>query len=92
MTEKVTWRQKYDTLVDSSALSIRQIQSVFTVGQPQAIDIRMQAIKLAKKYGRYISERKVPTDLVLEVMGLDYEYFRSMVRTEKNYEKEITEA
>ena len=88
----ISWKEKYDILVVSPNLSIKQIQKVFAVGQPQAIYIRSQTIKLARKNGRYIAERRVPTDLVLEVMGLDYDYFRKMVQNEKSLEKEIAEA
>ncbi len=92
MTKLISWKEKANILIVYSSLSIRQIQDVFSVGQPQAIDIRSQAKKLAKKNGRYVTERKVPTDLVLEVMGLDYDFFKNMARNEKNMEKESLES
>ena len=89
---RITWKEKQDILIVYSSLSIKQIQIVFDVGQPQAMEIRAKTIKLAKEKGRYISERKVPTDLVLEVMGLDYDFFKKMVRNERSVETGIFEA
>ena len=89
---KTTWKEKLDILIIYPNLSIKQIQKVFDLGQPQAIEIRSKAKKLAKRNGRYIAERKVPTDLVLEVMGLDYDFFKKMVHTEKGVESERFEA
>jgi len=87
MLTKTTWKEKFDILIAFSFLSIKQIQIVFDVGQPRALEIRSKTIELAKENGRYISERKVPTDLVLQVMGLDYSFFRKMVFLEKSTEK-----
>lgn len=79
----LSWVEKTDILISKSLLSNKQIMLLFDLGQPNATEIRHKVKELAKKKGRWIGEKKVPTDLVLEVMGLDFEYFSKMAKNEK---------
>ncbi|MBR4461581.1 MAG: hypothetical protein IKS51_03260 [Erysipelotrichaceae bacterium] len=79
---KISWKDKVDLIIMNPQVSLKQIQKLLDVGQPSAIKIREETLKLAKKNGRWVSVRKVPTDLLLETVGLDYDYFKTMARNE----------
>lgn len=81
--EKLNWIQKRDMIVNTSLVSSKQIMRLFDVGQPIASDIKNKTIELAKQKGRWFGMKKVPTDLVLEVMGVDFEFFNNMANNEK---------
>ena len=85
---RITWKEKADMVIMYPQISLKQIQKLLGVGQPSAIQIRDQALKLAKKNGRWVGDKKVPTDLLLEAVGLDYEYFKKMAKQEYLSSKE----
>ncbi len=87
--EKLNWKQKTDMLVNQSLISSKQIMLIFDLGQPLATEVKNIVKDLAKQRGRWIGEKKVPTDLVLEVMGLDYDYFKKMAINEKSIESAL---
>ena len=63
-------------------ISLKQIQALLGVGQPAAMQVREKALKLAEKEGRWVSNKRVPTDLVLKTVGLNLDYFRNMSMNE----------
>ena len=79
--KRITWGEKVDMILMYPYVTIRQIQSLLTVGQPAAIILREKTLELAKKEGRYTG-KGVPTDLLLKVAGLDIDYFHNMAVTE----------
>ena len=79
---RISWKEKVDLIIENPQISLKQIQKLLDVGQPSAIQIREETLKLAKKNGRWVGVRKVPTDLLLETVGLDYDYFKMMAKNE----------
>ncbi len=80
--KKVTWGEKVDMLLVYPHITISQIKILLDVGQPSAIELRDKARVLAEKEGRFTGKRGVPTDLVVRVAGLDFDYFRNMAMKE----------
>ena len=72
--KKVTWGEKVDMLLVYPHITISQIKILLDVGQPSRV--------LAEKEGRFTGKRGVPTDLVVRVAGLDFDYFRNMAMKE----------
>ena len=88
MIEKLTWKEKRDLLIVCPYLSVKQIQLVFDIGQPSALELRAATLKQAKKDGRWVGDRKVPTDLALKAYGVDMSYFEVMAEKEKRFAAE----
>ena len=82
--KRLTWSEKVDMIFTYPQISVKQIQMLLDIGQPTALELRDIAVKLAKEEGRWIGEKKVPTDLVLKAAGLDISYFVKMAEQEKN--------
>ncbi|MBR0418187.1 MAG: hypothetical protein IJI66_03360 [Erysipelotrichaceae bacterium] len=80
--KKITWGEKVDMILIYPHVTIRQIEALFGIGQPSAMELRDKALKLAEKEGRWTVSKKAPTDLVIKAAGLDYDYFRNMAMKE----------
>lgn len=85
MTQRIEISKKID-LLKKPYLTISEIQGIFDIGQLQATNIRNEAIKLADKRKRYYCRYRVPTDLVLEIVGYSIDYFVSLLNLENNKE------
>ncbi|MBR0418088.1 MAG: hypothetical protein IJI66_02855 [Erysipelotrichaceae bacterium] len=79
----LTWKEKADLIIANPQMSLKQIQRLCDVGQPMATQIRDKTKLLAEERGRWVGAKRVPADLVLEVIGLDYDYFKRMAKNEK---------
>ena len=84
----ISWKEKADMVVMYPHVSLKQIQKLLSIGQPSAIQIRDQALKLAEESGRWVGDKKAPTDLILKAAGLDYDYFKMMAKRESQAKKE----
>ena len=82
--KRLYWNEKVDMIVIYSRISIKQIQKLLDVGQPSAIALREAALVIAKDEGRWVNDKKVPTDLLLKAAGLDFDYFKAMAQIEKS--------
>lgn len=81
MTQKMSLNEKI-SLLKKPYITIAEIQCIFEIGQLQATNIRNEAIKKADERKRYYCRYRVPTDLVLEVVGYSLDYFVTM---QKNF-------
>ena len=79
----LTWKEKADLIIAHPQMSLKQLQYLCDSGQPMATKIRDKVKLLAEERGRWVGAKRVPTDLVLEVIGLDYDYFKRMANNEK---------
>ena len=82
MTEKMEISKKIE-LLKKPYLTISEIQGIFEIGQLQATNMRNEAINKAKERNRYYCRYRVPTDLVLEVVGYPIEYFINLASLDK---------
>ena len=80
--KRITWGEKVDMILVYPNVTVKQIQELFGIGQPSAQELRDRAMKLAEQEGRWIRNKRVPTDLILKAAGLDYDYFRNMAMNE----------
>ena len=74
MTEKISIKEKIE-LLQKPYITISEIQSIFEIGQLQATNVRNIAIEKAKNDHRYVCRYKVPTDIVMNVLGYKIDYF-----------------
>ena len=82
MIKKLSWKDKY-TLSLSDSLVIKGIEMLLDCGQPQATTIRNETIDYCKKNNIMLIGNKVPTDVVLLLVGKDRDYFYQRMLEER---------
>lgn len=85
MVKKLSWKDKY-TLSLSESLVIKGIEMLLDCGQPQATTIRNETIDYCKKNNIMLIGNKVPTDVVLQLVGKDRDYFYQRMLDERKAE------
>ena len=83
--KRLTWNEKIDLLFLYPQISIKQIQQLLDIGQPTALELRENVLKLAEREGRWVGGKKIPTDLLLKAVGLNMNYFEEMAEKEKRF-------
>ncbi len=74
MIKKLSWRDKYSLSLNDN-LAIKGIEMLLDCGQPQAMTIRNKTIQYCKDNNIMLIANKVPTDVVLQLVGKDRDYF-----------------
>ena len=74
MVKKLSWKDKY-SLSLSESLVIKGIEMLLDCGQPQATMIRNETIEYCKKNNIMLIGNRVPTDVVLQLVGKSRDYF-----------------
>ena len=74
MVKKLSWKDKY-SLSLSESLVIKGIEMLLDCGQPQATTIRNETIEYCKKNNIMLIGNRVPTDVVLQLVGKSRDYF-----------------
>lgn len=71
---KITWKEKY-SLALKETLNTKEIMMLREVGQPKALKLRQLAIEYCIMNNIPIDGRKVPTEAVFKVTGLNLSYY-----------------
>ena len=87
MIKKLSWRDKYSLSLNDN-LAIKGIEMLLDCGQPQATTIRNETIDYCKKKNIMLIGGKVPTDVVLQLVGKDRDYFYQRMLDERKLTKE----
>ncbi|MBR0417932.1 MAG: hypothetical protein IJI66_02040 [Erysipelotrichaceae bacterium] len=88
MVEKLDWKGKYSlSLIEN--MSIKDIERLTDCGQPQAISIRNDSIRYCEKNNIYRFGTKVPTEVVLLIIGKSREYYYQRMLDEKKLEQDL---
>ena len=82
MTEKLSWKDKY-TLCLNDNLSIKDIMKLFDCGQPKATTIRNESIRVCNESEIIRIGNKVPTDIVLRLVGRNRDYYYQRMLDER---------
>ena len=82
MVIKLCWKDKY-TLSLKESLTIKDIEKLFDCGQPQAMMIKNKTAKYCEENNLIMIANKAPTDVVLQLVGKDRNYFYQRMLDEK---------
>ena len=74
MVKKLSWEEKYSLSLNDN-LAIKGIEMLLDCGQPQAMTIRNESIRYCEDNNIIRIGNKVPTDVVLLLVGKDRDYF-----------------
>lgn len=72
--EVIKWSDKYRITLQEE-VSIREIMKLCSVGQPRAMAIRNEAIEYCIKNNIKVGCKRVPTNVVLDVLNKDIDYY-----------------
>ncbi len=82
MVIKLCWKEKY-TLSLKDSLTIKDIEKLFDCGQPQAMLIKNKTARFCEENNVMMIGNKVPTDVVLQLVGKNREYFYQRMLDER---------
>ena len=91
MIKKLSWKDKY-TLSLSDSLVIKGIEMLLDCGQPQATTIRNETIEYCKKNNIMLIGNRVPTDVVLQLVGKSRDYFYQRMLDENRLKNDYDRA
>ncbi|MBR4470255.1 MAG: hypothetical protein IKS54_02930 [Erysipelotrichaceae bacterium] len=91
MIKKLSWKDKY-TLSLSESLVIKGIEMLLDCGQPQATTIRNETIEYCKKNNIMLIGNRVPTDVVLQLVGKSRDYFYQRMLDENRLKNDYDRA
>ena len=91
MVKKLSWKDKY-SLSLSESLVIKGIEMLLDCGQPQATTIRNETIEYCKKNNIMLIGNRVPTDVVLHLVGKDRDYFYQRMLDENRLKNDYDRA
>lgn len=88
MVKKLSWKDKYSLSLDDN-LAIKGIEMLLDCGQPQAITIRNESIQYCENNNIIRIGNKVPTDVVLKLVGKDRDYFYQRMLDERKLKLDL---
>ncbi|MBQ2658335.1 MAG: hypothetical protein IJF87_07200 [Erysipelotrichaceae bacterium] len=91
MVKKLSWKDKY-SLSLSESLVIKGIEMLLDCGQPQATTIRNETIEYCKKNNIMLIGNRVPTDVVLQLVGKSRDYFYQRMLDENRLKNDYDRA
>ena len=91
MVKKLSWKDKY-SLSLSESLVIKGIEMLLDCGQPQATTIRNETIEYCKKNNIMLIGNRVPTDVVLHLVGKSRDYFYQRMLDENRLKNDYDRA
>ena len=91
MIKKLSWKDKY-SLSLSESLVIKGIEMLLDCGQPQATTIRNETIEYCKKNNIMLIGNRVPTDVVLQLVGKSRDYFYQRMLDENRLKNDYDRA
>ena len=74
MMDKLSWKDKYSLCLNDN-LSIKEIMRLLDCGQPKATAIRNETIRYCETNNIIRIGNKVPTDIVLHLVGKNRDDF-----------------
>ena len=81
---KIIWREKY-YLALSENLTLKDIMKLRDCSNKTAVEIREKAFEYCANKDMYFDKRHIPTNAVLEVTGIDIQYYYEKMIKEKSY-------
>lgn len=82
MTVKLSWKEKYSMCLNEN-LSIKDIMMLMECGQPKATLIRNKSIAFCDENSIIRIGNKVPTDVVLQLVGKSRDYYYQRMLDER---------
>ena len=87
MESLLSWRDKYSLCLNDN-LSIKDIMKLLDCGQPHATMLREKSIIYCENHNIQRIRNKVPTDVILQLVGKDREYFYRRMLDEKRLKEQ----